>query len=75
MSTHKGSRSRVQDHEAAREAWERVFGKKDRGIRLCKCGEPGPADSHPCPYKQEIHNDETHCFCCEACEHECNMDI
>jgi len=28
MSTHKGSRSRVQNHEAAREAWERVWGAK-----------------------------------------------
>ena len=27
--SHKGSRSRITDHEAAREAWERVFGKKD----------------------------------------------
>lgn len=27
--SHKGSRSRIQDQQAARDTWERVFGKKD----------------------------------------------
>jgi hypothetical protein len=26
--SHKGSRSRITDHQAAREAWERVWGAK-----------------------------------------------
>ena len=26
--SHKGSRSRITDHQAARDAWERVWGKK-----------------------------------------------
>lgn len=26
--SHKGSRSRIQDQQAARDTWERVFGKK-----------------------------------------------
>jgi hypothetical protein len=30
--SHKGSRSRVQNHEAAREAWERFFGKKEKPL-------------------------------------------
>jgi len=28
MNTHKGSRSRIADHEAARLAWERIWGKR-----------------------------------------------
>ena len=28
MTTHKGDWSRVQNHDAARETWERVWGKK-----------------------------------------------
>lgn len=27
--SHKGSRSRINNYEAAREAWERIWGKKD----------------------------------------------
>jgi hypothetical protein len=38
MSTHKGSRSRVQNHEAAREAWERMWGVK-------RTSEPPRADT------------------------------
>jgi hypothetical protein len=30
--SHKGSRSRITDHQAAREAWERVFGKKEKPL-------------------------------------------
>jgi len=28
--SHKGSRSRITDHQSAREAWDRVFGKKEK---------------------------------------------
>jgi len=31
--------------------------------------------SHPCPFAQEINNDDTECNCCEDCTDECSMDI
>jgi len=46
------------------------------GRKKCKCGMNDIATPHTCPFKQEIHNDNsTLCTCCEACEHECLSDI
>ena len=31
---------------------------------------------HTCPFAEDIHGDsDTLCTCCEACEHECLMEI
>lgn len=46
-----------------------------RGAEGCKCPS---AESHTCPYAVEINEDEDEdslCNCCEACAHECAMDI
>lgn len=44
--------------------------------RACKCGRSEGADPHSCPYRAEIYDDyDTRCNCCEACAHECAMDI
>ena len=33
-------------------------------------------DPHPCPYAQDIHNDDTvTCNCCDECMYQCAMDI
>lgn len=44
---------------------------------LCSSCKKRPAtDPHPCPFKEDIHNDgETLCDCCDECAHECSMDI
>lgn len=33
--------------------------------------------SHPCPFAEEIHDnyDPEFCNCCEACTHDCAMDV
>lgn len=43
---------------------------------MCKCGKNPAQPDHPCPYQQEI-NDENRdvCVCCNDCMHECAMDI
>lgn len=39
------------------------------------CGHEA-IEPHTCPFAEDIHGDsETLCTCCEACEHECLMDI
>ncbi len=41
----------------------------------CKCGNTSE-ELHPCPYKQEMCEDEnTLCNCCKDCQHECCMDV
>jgi len=36
----------------------------------------GARPPHPCPYKQDINDDDkTLCECCEVCIRECAMDI
>lgn len=30
---------------------------------------------HKCPYRWELHDDETLCSCCEECEDNCRDDI
>ncbi len=39
--------------------------------------EPNPApEPHPCPFREEIHDDSTSlCECCDACRQECAWDI
>jgi len=40
------------------------------------CGAKVPEGLHPCPYAEEIHCDDTPCCnCCDACAHECAMEI
>lgn len=40
------------------------------------CGKKEAQEPHPCPYAQDIHDDnETLCTCCEDCEYECAQDI
>ena len=42
----------------------------------CKCGRKASEDTHPCPYQQEIYEDnESCCNCCSECEYQCSMDI
>ena len=47
--------------------------------RLCGardgCTKPASDESHPCPYAQEINDDDSECNCCEDCESECADDI
>jgi hypothetical protein len=47
------------------------------GKPLCQSCQKAPArDHHECPYRVEINDDcTTMCNCCEACAHECAMDI
>ncbi len=60
--------------------WEEAEAGHKRAVELataglCKCGGPGVA-AHSCPFRAEIHNDETsQCNCCAGCAHECAMDI
>jgi hypothetical protein len=47
----------------------------ERVIGLCECGKNDAVEDHPCPYAEEIHDDDTPCNCCEDCEGECWQDI
>jgi len=40
-----------------------------------RCGNDPAENLHPCPFKQEIHDDDELCNCCDDCMHECAMDI
>jgi len=41
-----------------------------------RCYKEESDERHTCPYNEEIYEDhETECNCCEACTHECAMDI
>lgn len=47
---------------------------KAESVTLWQHGTKRPP--HPCPFKQEIHDDrDTLCECCENCTHECAMDV
>ena len=40
------------------------------------CKNPPSAESHTCPYAEDVNDDhETECFCCEDCQSECADDI
>lgn len=41
---------------------------------LCKCGKVG-SKPFPCPYGQELFNDNTECNCCPDCSSTCANDI
>lgn len=48
----------------------------ENDIELCdNCNVMPSAELHTCPYRTEINYDYSICNCCEACEHECCMDI
>jgi hypothetical protein len=38
------------------------------------CHHPG-ATIAPCPYDEDIHNDDSPCHCCTECRLECAMEI
>jgi hypothetical protein len=38
------------------------------------CGRRGD-DPHPCPYKQDLYDDQTECTCCINCTNGCAEDI
>lgn len=38
-------------------------------------GKNEATPDHPCPFREEIHNDSKPCRCCDRCAHECAMDI
>ena len=42
--------------------------------KYCTC-EKHSYDSHTCPFKTEIYEDDVECCCCPYCVHECGMDI
>jgi hypothetical protein len=46
-------------------------------IDLCdgfQCVSPG-VEEHTCPYKEEIHGDDSLCNCCSSCMHNCAMEV
>jgi hypothetical protein len=47
------------------------------GEKMCERCRKRPASApHVCPYKAELHNNlESLCTCCDACQHECAMDV
>jgi hypothetical protein len=52
------------------------------GVELCGendgrpgCTNPPDAEEHECPYQSEINGKTVMCTCCDACTHECLMDI
>lgn len=56
--SYKGSRSRIQNHQAAREAWERAFGKKRTG-ESPRAHTDAKAMNSPDPPKPNERADET----------------
>lgn len=49
---------------------------KEEQMPMCHCGINPATESHPCPYQQDVNNDDAfECTCCEDCTHECAMDI
>lgn len=69
----KGSKCESERHKSsvAEEISDlKEFGESTSGYSL-RAQEP-----HGCPYAEEINDDfTTKCNCCEACTHECAMDI
>lgn len=53
---------------------EMAEAKKQKRVRLKVCGH-AKLKAHACPYKSEIHNDETKCHCCDDCQYQCAQDI
>ena len=46
-------------------------------VVMCRCGVNPATEPHPCPYAEEINDndDPEFCTCCADCQHECAMDI
>ena len=43
--------------------------------KCSKCQQQPARQMHPCPYSQEINDDDTPCNCCLSCSGECAMEI
>jgi dissimilatory sulfite reductase (desulfoviridin) alpha/beta subunit len=35
----------------------------------------GATEPHPCPFKQELYNDDEPCTCCNACVSDCADEV
>jgi hypothetical protein len=50
-----------------------------KGVEISRHSDPDlpllAQEPHTCPYRYEVHDDETLCNCCESCEYECCQDI
>lgn len=50
--------------------------KSDGGAPACPHPTEWTTEPHSCPYSEEIGgNYELQCRCCDACRHQCLMDI
>jgi hypothetical protein len=47
----------------------------DELTKCQSCGKDVDGELHPCPYAEEINNDDTPCNCCDDCAQECAWDI
>jgi hypothetical protein len=63
-------------NDAYRAGWDAVFARKcGRGYSYA-CGNPASAEPHACPFKGEVHEDNTTlCNCCATCTRECADDV
>lgn len=44
--------------------------------KCIKCEDNDGTPKHTCPYASDVNNDnESLCNCCDACTHQCAMDI
>ncbi len=43
-------------------------------VKMCRCDKNPEQPDHVCPYSYEM-GEAIECNCCEACTHECAMDI
>lgn len=42
----------------------------------CRCGGKATEEIHPCPFAEDVHNDDSDCcYCCEGCQEQCARDI
>ena len=72
----------IPNHDAKLHTVEIVDGKRKmvpldvQEDKCPKCKKNPATDSHICPYKQDINDDEeTLCTCCDECRQECAWDI
>ena len=42
---------------------------------LCTCGTYPKGEPSPCPYAQDINDDDSPCECCDRCKDDCAMDV
>jgi hypothetical protein len=64
----KGSKPRQgADQQAFERGWDRIFGKKEKPVRIKK---------HTCPYREEIYGDHaTLCDCDHEATWQCSQNI